>query len=252
MTDSLRWWSKVLIAMSVLAIAILLCGPFAYKSGLLPLQPALLSLIVSLGLGVITLLLSIIMLIVSLKKQLEGERNLMIGALIICCIPVLLVGGQLRMATSVPEIHDITTDTNNPPEFQKIVVLRKDAMNSLVYEYNGSAEKLAELQLAAYPELKVIDSTLTVSDAVEKSASILREMGLEIINVDADAGIVEATDTTFWFGFKDDIVVRIVAVSDGTSIDLRSVSRVGRSDVGVNAARIMTFTNLYQAPSPSP
>ncbi|MBL4682739.1 MAG: DUF1499 domain-containing protein [Pseudomonadales bacterium] len=248
MADSLRWWSKVLIAMAVLAIAILLSGPISYKSGLLPLQPALLFLIVSLSLGGITLLLSVIMLVVAQKNQFERNRNVLVAALIICCVPVLLVGGQLRMATSVPEIHDISTDTSNPPEFQKIVALRKDAKNSLVYEYQGSAEKLAEMQIAAYPEVKRINSVLSVSEALERSTKILSKMGLEIVNVDTEAGIVEATDTTFWFGFKDDMVIRIVAGTDGTAIDLRSVSRVGISDVGVNAARIMTFTKLFQAP----
>jgi len=248
MAYSLRWWSKILIAMAVLAIAVLLSGPNFYKSGLLPLQPALLSLIVSLGLGAITLLLTVIMLVVAQKNQLERDRNVLIAALIICSVPVLLVGGQLRMATSVPEIHDISTDTSNPPEFQKIVALRKDAQNSLVYEYQGSAEKLAEIQIAAYPEVKRINSVLSVSEALQKSTKILSEMGLQIVNVDTEAGIIEATDTTFWFGFKDDMVVRIVAGADGTAIDLRSVSRVGRSDVGVNAARIMTFAKLFQAP----
>lgn len=249
MVDALRWWSKLLVSMAVLAIAVLFIGPLAYKSGILPLQPALLSLIISLGIGAITLLLSIVMLVVTLKRQLERDRNVLVAALIICCIPVLLVGGQLRTATSVPKIHDISTDTVNPPSFQKIIALRQGAMNSLVYEYEGSAKKLAGIQAAAYPKVKTIESDLTVAEAVEKSTEILSEMGLEIVNVDSSSGLVEATDTTFWFGFKDDMAIRIVAVSDGSIIDLRSVSRVGVSDVGVNAARILTFTKLFKGPS---
>jgi uncharacterized protein (DUF1499 family) len=51
---------------------------------------------------------------------------------------------------------------------------------------------------------------------------------------------VEATDTTFWFGFKDDVVVRVRAAENGggSIVDVRSVSRVGQSDLGLNAKRI--------------
>jgi uncharacterized protein (DUF1499 family) len=66
-------------------------------------------------------------------------------------------------------------------------------------------------------------------------------MGLEVVDVNQAAGIVEATATTFWFGFKDDVVVRIRETQQGSKLDLRSVSRVGQSDIGANAARIQTF-----------
>jgi uncharacterized protein (DUF1499 family) len=67
-------------------------------------------------------------------------------------------------------------------------------------------------------------------------------MGWEIAEADAAAGRIEATDTTFWFGFKDDVVIRIRPAEDGGSIvDIRSKSRVGMSDVGANAARIRAF-----------
>jgi uncharacterized protein (DUF1499 family) len=67
-----------------------------------------------------------------------------------------------------------------------------------------------------------------------------------VINVNAVKGIIEATATSFWYGFKDDVVVRIQATEQGSKIDLRSVSRVGRSDVGVNAIRIRTFSNEFK------
>ena len=70
-------------------------------------------------------------------------------------------------------------------------------------------------------------------------------MGLEIVAVDRGAGLVEATATTFWFGFKDDIVVRVVGDGEGSKIDLRSMSRVGQSDVGANAARITDFFDHF-------
>ncbi|MFT7686962.1 MAG: hypothetical protein ACI9FB_002310 [Candidatus Azotimanducaceae bacterium] len=245
MSETLKWWSKSLITLSILSVAILFLGPIAYKSGILPLEPALLSLIVSLGLSGVCLLISLIMVGVAMKSGLARNRNIIGIALIICLVPILLVGMQLRTASSVPQIHDISTDTINPPQFLKIVELRADAKNGLDYELDGSAEKLAETQKAAYPSVKTLNSKLSVADAVERSAVVLSELGLEIVHKDPMTGIVEATDTTFWFGFKDDLVVRIGPSNDGSIIDLRSVSRVGVSDVGVNAARILKFAEAF-------
>jgi uncharacterized protein (DUF1499 family) len=75
-------------------------------------------------------------------------------------------------------------------------------------------------------------------------------MGLEIVGVEEDRGLLEATDTTFWFGFKDDVVVRIRAQEDGSGsrVDVRSVSRVGTSDLGVNARRIGEFLTAFANP----
>lgn len=53
--------------------------------------------------------------------------------------------------------------------------------------------------------------------------------------------IIEATDTTFWFGFKDDVIIRITGDTMSCRVDMRSVSRVGMSDVGVNADRITVY-----------
>jgi uncharacterized protein (DUF1499 family) len=99
--------------------------------------------------------------------------------------------------------------------------------------------------MEAYPGLKPIESDLSVADAVDRTEAALQAMGLEIVAVDKEAGLVEATATTFWFGFKDDMVVRIVGNGEGSRIDLRSMSRVGQSDVGANAARITDFVDRF-------
>jgi uncharacterized protein (DUF1499 family) len=66
-------------------------------------------------------------------------------------------------------------------------------------------------------------------------------MRWEVVAADAAAGRIEATATTPWFGFRDDIVVRIVPADGGSRVDVRSVSRVGKGDLGVNARRIREF-----------
>jgi uncharacterized protein (DUF1499 family) len=147
---------------------------------------------------------------------------------------------------SFPPIHDITTDTVNPPAFNEVVKLRENAPNGLEY---GSAElpaaDLARIQKSAYPEIVPIETSLTVSEAILRAEQVLKEQGLEIISIDMDRGLLEATDTTKWFGFKDDLVVRISEGQRGSRVDVRSVSRVGVSDVGVNAARIQNFLEAF-------
>ncbi|MFB3106560.1 MAG: DUF1499 domain-containing protein [Pseudomonadales bacterium] len=72
-------------------------------------------------------------------------------------------------------------------------------------------------------------------------------MGLELVNEARLQGMIEATATTFWFGFKDDMVVRIRPSGAGSVIDVRSVSRVGMSDLGANARRIGEFLEGFAA-----
>ena len=161
-------------------------------------------------------------------------------------LPMIMLGPQIVKGRSVPAIHDITTDTVNPPEFQAIVKHRVHAINGLAYGTEDMpAEELAALQLAAYPNVKQLKSEMSVADAVTRSESVLKEQGLKIVSTDIEAGLVEAIATTFWFGFKDDVVVRVVANAAGSQIDVRSVSRVGQSDVGANAARIERFLTAF-------
>ena len=144
---------------------------------------------------------------------------------------------KVRQATRVPQIHDITTDTERPPEFVAIVPLRAGAPNQIAY---GGAE-LAAKQRSAYPAVQPLTLAVPPNQAFDRAVATAREMGWEIISSDPTSGRIEAVDTTFWFGFKDDVVVRVAAAPGGSRVDVRSLSRVGLSDVGTNAARIEKF-----------
>jgi uncharacterized protein (DUF1499 family) len=138
---------------------------------------------------------------------------------------------------SVPKIHDITTDTDNPPRFYALLKLRKDALNPVTY----GGQEIAEQQHKAYPDLAPLVLDLPPDKAFERSLSAAKKLSWTIISADEGKGLIEATDTTFWFGFTDDIVIRISPKGKGSRIDLRSLSWVGKSDVGTNAKRIRTF-----------
>jgi uncharacterized protein (DUF1499 family) len=167
-------------------------------------------------------------------------------AIVLSLVPMIIMGPQIVKGRSVPAIHDITTDTDNPPEFRAMVKHRVHASNGLAYGTEDMpAAELAAVQLAAYPDVKHLQSELSAADALARSESVLKGHGLEIVSTDIVAGLVEATATTFWFGFKDDVVVRVVANAAGSRIDIRSVSRVGQSDIGANAARIEKFLGAF-------
>ena len=241
-----RWWSKLLLVSACILLFLLVSGPLGYKYGIAPLVPSLVSLLVAMVGAVIVFVGALAMLFIANKNGLTKDRNNLLISMVLCLVPIIAMGPQIGKARSVPPIHDISTDTKDPPTFSNaIITLRQGSPNSLVYALDGSAEKLAELQIAAYPGLETLKSALPVSDAVERAVEVLTSQGLEIVNTDAGGGIVEATATTFWFGFKDDLVVRIRSSNSESMIDARSVSRVGQGDIGANAERISLFLEAF-------
>jgi uncharacterized protein (DUF1499 family) len=152
-------------------------------------------------------------------------------------------GMYMAKARSLPAIHDITTDWENPPAFSAIAPLRRGAPNPV--EYQGPP--VADQQRAAYPDIQPMLLDFTRAQAFDRALEAAREMGWEIVDANPAQGRIEATATTFWFGFKDDVVVRISATDTGSRIDVRSLSRVGRSDVGTNAARIRAYLTKFAA-----
>ncbi|HUY35475.1 MAG TPA: DUF1499 domain-containing protein [Pirellulales bacterium] len=145
----------------------------------------------------------------------------------------------------VPYIHDITTDTENPPRFEAVLPLRAGAPNSA--EYGGP--ELARQQKQGYPDLTPGSLNTSPAETFPRALQAARDMGWEIVASDPKSLRIEATDTTAWFGFKDDVVVRLANSPLGSRIDVRSVSRVGKSDVGTNARRIKAYlARVKQSP----
>jgi uncharacterized protein (DUF1499 family) len=82
--------------------------------------------------------------------------------------------------------------------------------------------------------------------AFERAKGAVEEAGWQIAREDPSAGRIEAVATTFWFGFKDDVVIRIAADGPGSRVDVRSKSRVGKGDLGTNAQRIRAYQRRLQ------
>ncbi len=144
-----------------------------------------------------------------------------------------------QRAQELPRIHDITTDTEKPPRFVAILPLRKAAENGA--EYGG--QNVAAQQRIFYPDIAPLQLPIPKDQAFKRALEAARSMGWRIIHEDESEGRIEATATTFWFGFKDDIVIRVTPANGGmgSRIDVRSASRVGKSDIGTNARRIREY-----------
>ena len=152
--------------------------------------------------------------------------------------------GLQRLARAVPPIHDITTDTDDPPPFEVVLAARRATGATNTADYGGP--EIASAQKAAYPEVKPLVLSDPPPRAFERALDAVRAMGWEVADVDPRRGRIEATDTTRWFAFKDDVVVRVRPEGAGSRVDVRSLSRVGKSDVGTNARRIRGFLQRLQ------
>lgn len=169
----------------------------------------------------------------------RGPRSALGAAIAGVTIAVLAAAPPLyhwRLADQVPRIHDISTDTADPPRYVAVLPLRKGAENSVDY----SAEVAAQ-QKKAYPEVLPAMLDAPPAQAFERAERAARAMGWEIVSAVPQELRIEATDTTLLFGFKDDIVVRISPNGAGSRVDVRSLSRVGRSDIGANARRVVAY-----------
>src|SRR3569832_1311022 len=177
------------------------------------------------------------------RVRLRRPRVLAVLGLFVALPAIALPLSWLYLATTLPVIHDISTDLDHPPDFVAVVPLRSDAPNPVVY---GGPE-IAAQQRQAYPDILPLHLSLPPAEAYARAAALARRMGWEIVAEDPQAGRIEATATTLLFGFKDDVVVRITPEEAGSRIDVRSLSRVGRSDVGTNARRIRSYLQRLQS-----
>lgn len=228
--------SRLALLLSVIALALLLAGGPGYRLGIWDLGFGLLGVMrYALYAGAAGAILAIIFLLVPRTRA--GNVGSLVAALVIgaavAAVPVYI----RSTAQSLPFIHDITTDTTNPPQFVEVLPLRADAPNPP--EYPG--EEVADQQREAYPDIQPVETALTPNALFEQALAAVRDQNWEIVSADAGDWRIEATDTTLWYGFKDDVVIRIGPDNGGSRLDIRSKSRVGGSDLGTNAQRIRAY-----------
>jgi uncharacterized protein (DUF1499 family) len=188
--------------------------------------------------GAVLGLLGAVLTLVALLRSEPPRRTAGFVLLILLGLGAAALPFQLRRsAGKVPPIHDITTDTEDPPAFLAVLPLRAGAPNPA--EYPGA--EVAAQQRTAYPDIQPVRLAMAPDAAFAEVRRAATAMGWTIVAAVPAEGRLEAYAMTPFFGFVDDVVVRIRADGDGSRVDVRSKSRVGRSDVGTNAKRIRAF-----------
>jgi len=191
----------------------------------------------------IALLLALGAAIVAVRTAERHGLPLALAAVLLSALVGGLPARQYATAKTVPPIHDISTDTADPPAFVALAAARKAAPNGLDYE----GAKLAEKQKTGYPDIATLHSTLPPAELFARAAASVASLGWAVAESSSADGRIEASDTTPFFGFTDDIVIRVRAANNGSALDVRSMSRIGKSDVGTNAARVRRFLARVKA-----
>jgi uncharacterized protein (DUF1499 family) len=203
------WLRAIALVLSISALLVLLASGPGARLGLWDWRLGLGLLRYAAYLGIAAAAVSLVGLLMPRTRGRTVALALVLG--LASLAPPLMFQRQAR---GVPPINDITTETENA----------------------GKAQR------DAYPDIQPITLAEPPQKAFERALAAAQAMGWEIVARDPAAGRIDAVDTTFWFGFKDDVVVRVAAApAGGSRVDVRSKSRVGRGDAGTNARRIRGF-----------
>jgi hypothetical protein len=158
------------------------------------------------------------------------------------------VGTFLFAALTVPAIHDVSTDLADPPAFQTLQ-LRADNLDNIPGANDDAMRGLTPQQRwvtvhqNAYGDIRSVRINEPVPSVIAKAARLAEARGWDVAVASPEQGHLEATETSAFFRFKDDVVLRVrpTDTGEGSVVDMRSVSRVGASDLGMNAKRVRAF-----------
>ncbi|EMD82766.1 DUF1499 domain-containing protein [Pacificimonas flava] len=227
----------ILLGAALSAAAVLLAGPLHrmgvdYRAALSLLRWG------AMAAGLFTLLAAAALVVALIRARPKGMP---LVALAVGGIAFAWSLSLMMTARTVPPIHDISTDMDDPPAFRDVLPARVNAANPADYDPAISAQ-----QREAYADIRPLTLDAAPDDAFRRALALVDARGWTLVGADEAAGRIEATAETRWFGFKDDVVIRIREDEAGSRVDMRSLSRVGQSDLGANAARIRAFLRDLQ------
>ena len=239
----MSWWETgafLSLMLALLALLLLAFAPLGWRAGWWHFRFAFTWLMTASGVAALAaVIVALGVLLLSWSQLSTGRLTMAAIGLVLGAVLVYVPWHYDRVRKTVPRIHDITTDVENPPQFIAVLPARS-AEDAATAVYAGP--ELARLQRAAYPDVVALELALPAAKAFDVALSVARSMsGWHIIASDLASGRIEASQTSRWFGFTDDVVIRVMGHGSGSQVDMRSLSRQGRSDFGVNAARIRLF-----------
>ena len=242
------WAGKLVLALALIAAFIGLAGPVGAGWGLWDWKSGLGSLRYSFYLAVFALVLGLFVGWLNKKRGIKATKSFRIMGMVVALGYAGWMLSWVYTARSVPAIHDVSTDLADPPQF-RMLALRTDNLDDVPGaddpEMRGlnPQQRWESLHRNAYGDVRTVRISEPVVDVVAKAERLAKARDWDIAIADPIEGRVEATATTALFRFKDDVVLRVRPSEDGKGsvVDMRSVSRVGVSDLGVNAKRVRAF-----------
>jgi uncharacterized protein (DUF1499 family) len=238
--------TRLAFFVGILAVILLVIAGPAYRLRLLPLIPALLGAAIGFLLFVVTFIVGAIGLLARGRQGFTRSRAA-VAVIALSLVITIVAVFWISRGRGTPPIHDVTTDLNDPPVFKDAVRLRSafGAVNPAEYQriqtIMGNKLNVPDAQRSAYPDIQPLVLPQAPARTVQLAQQAAKDMGWDILAVVPSEGRVEATDTTWYFGFKDDVVVRVKPESAGSRVDVRSESRVGGGDTGTNARRVRAY-----------
>ncbi|MEP5938439.1 MAG: DUF1499 domain-containing protein [Erythrobacter sp.] len=196
--------------------------------------------------GALAAVLACVLALISLLMSLRGKgasRAPAAMALILAVPFVAFIATRPAAADGAPAIHDITTNLAAPAEFQSLTV-REDNLAGV-----DTVENWQAIHEGAYADIQPLLLNRPVSVVTEQAHSLAQDRGWEIAAFDAEAGRIEATDYVSYIRFEDIVVIEVTPSPDnsGSVVNMRSISQIGVSDLGVNAKRIRAFLSDLEA-----
>lgn len=239
--------ARVSFAATLATTALIFAAALGRQFHLLPYETARIILSTGVTLGFAAIGLGLVWWITRLlSKDIAAARwgyIGLIGALAVMVVPL----NNLRLALVQPALNDITTDSETPPAFKALLPLRAGAETSPQYDgttrvhYDGEDMDAVEAQKRAYPDAKPVKLIVKPMALYWRAFEAAKRMDWNIVAFDKNARTIEATDTDFWTGSTSDIAIRVRPAGMGARLDIRSKSRVGKTDAGLNAAIIRSY-----------
>jgi uncharacterized protein (DUF1499 family) len=255
-TAARRDWTQLItriaLVLGIGSVALALIAALGAGQGIWHFRPAFTVLRYAFFAAIAGAVLALIGVVLARRRRAVGLMVPNLIAIVVALGFVLYLGNQVMIARSVPAIHDVATNLDDVPQFSALKV-REDNLEKVPDE--GRPELAAmdpesrwkAIHREHYGDLQTLRLSMSPADAIRRAAELARQRGWEIARVDTAAGTLEATDTSLFFRFRDDVVVRArPAPGGGSLVDMRSISRVGGSDVGVNAKRVRAFLEDLQ------
>ena len=232
----LSWVARIAFLMSILTLVIVVMSFVGFRMEWWGYGRSLIVLRAAGIVGGTAIALSIVGIFMTWPGR--SQKGLLLSTI------ALLVAGPILVTplywgyskSALPPIQDISTDLETPPDFWEVPTSRV---------YPGP--EVARQQQLAYPEIKPIIFSRPMKEVFGHAVTLVEERGWNLVASELEEGRIEATVTTFWYGFKDDVVIRLMEVDTGVRVDMRSTSRFGSGgDGGTNANRIRKFLSSLQ------